>query len=168
MQIQFREEVLSSDLAAVRALTSATGFFSQEEIAVAVELVEERLAKGLRSGYHFFFAEDGGKIMGYTCFGPIPCTLSSFDIYWIAVLPEVQARGIGRELLKRTEQKIVDMGGTRIYVETSARDQYRPTLRFYKRQGYRQEALLKDFYGPGDHKAVYLKILEPKAAASSS
>lgn len=168
MQIEYREEVLPSDVATVQNLTSATGFFSPDEIAVAVELVEERLAKGLRSGYYFLFAEHGGRVVGYTCFGPIPCTLASFDIYWIAVLPEVQSKGVGRELLKRTERKIADLGGKRIYVETSARDQYRSTLRFYQRQGYRQEALLKDFYGPGDHKAVYLKILEPKDAASVS
>jgi len=168
MEIQYREEVFPSDVATVRALTSATGFFSQEEISVAVELVEERLAKGLRSGYHFFFAEHGGKVLGYTCFGPIPCTLSSFDIYWIAVLPAMQSKGVGRELLKRTEQKIKDLGGTRIYVETSARAQYQPTLRFYQRQGYSQEALLKDFYGPGDHKAVYLKILATEGTAPAS
>lgn len=166
MQIEYREEVLLSDVATVQNLTSATGFFSPDEIAVAVELVEESLAKGLRSGYYFLFAEHGGRVVGYTCFGPIPCTLASFDIYWIAVLPEAQSKGVGRELLKRTERKIADLGGKRIYVETSARDQYRSTLRFYQRQGYRQEALLKDFYGPGDHKAVYLKILDPKDAAS--
>lgn len=168
MLILYREEVLPTDVATVRNLTSATGFFSPDEISVAVELVEERLAKGIRSGYHFLFAEHSGRVVGYTCFGPIPCTLASYDIYWIAVLPEVQSRGVGRELIKRTERKIADLGGKRIYVETSARDQYRPTLRFYQRQGYRQEALLKDFYGPGDHKAVFLKILESKDAASSS
>lgn len=164
MLILYREEVFSSDVETVRNLTSATAFFTQDEISVAVELVEERLAKGLRSGYHFLFAEHSGQVLGYTCFGPIPCTLSSFDIYWIAVLPAMQSRGVGRELLQRTEQKIADLGGTRIYVETSARSQYQPTLRFYQRQGYSQAALLKDFYGPGDHKAVYLKILAPKGA----
>lgn len=168
MQILYREEVLPSDIATVRKLTSATGFFSPDEIAVAVELVEERLAKGLRSGYYFLFAEHGGRVLGYTCFGPIPCTLASYDIYWIAVLPEVQSRGVGRELLKKTERKIEDLGGKRIYVETSAREQYRPTMRFYQRQGYRQEALLKDFYGPGDHKAVFLKILSPEGTAQPS
>lgn len=168
MLILYREEVFSSDIDTVRNLTSATGFFSQDEISVAVELVEERLTKGLRSGYHFLFAEHGGKVLGYTCFGPIPCTLSSFDIYWIAVLPAMQSRGVGRELLRKTEQKIADLGGTRIYVETSARAQYQPTLRFYQRQSYTQEALLKDFYGPGDHKAVYLKILAPKSADPAS
>lgn len=168
MQILYREEVLPSDVATVRNLTSATGFFSPDEISVAVELVEERLARGLRSGYYFLFAEHNGRVVGYTCFGPIPCTLASFDIYWIAVLPEVQSRGVGRALIQRTEQKIVDLGGKRIYVETSTRNQYRPTLRFYQRQGYQQEALLKDFYGPGDHKAVFLKILSTEKPAQPS
>ena len=49
-------------------LTSATGFFSDEEVAVAVELVEARLAQGLASGYRFLFADGDDGLDGYVCF----------------------------------------------------------------------------------------------------
>jgi hypothetical protein len=55
----FRDEPTEGDRAGVRELTAATGFFSDEEVAVAVELVEARPAQGLASGYRFFFAERG-------------------------------------------------------------------------------------------------------------
>ena len=47
-----------------------------------------------------------------------------------------------------------------VYIETSNREQYAPTRGFYLRCGYRQEALLKDFYAVGDDKVIYGKVLE--------
>ena len=37
--------------------------------------------------------------------------------------------------------------------------QYESTRMFYSRRGYRQEALIPDFYAPGDAKIIYLKEL---------
>jgi hypothetical protein len=71
---QMREDSTPDDPRAVRDLTASTGFFSDEEIAVAVELIEARLAQGLASGYRFIFAERAGRLEGYVCFGPIPLT----------------------------------------------------------------------------------------------
>ena len=126
----------------VREIVVSSGFFSEAEIEVAVELVQERLNKGVESGYHFLFAEQDQKVAGYSCFGPIPCTVESYDIYWIAVQQELRRSGLGVEILKKVEEKIREMGGKRIYVETSSREQYRPTRSFYRRCGYRREATL--------------------------
>jgi D-alanine-D-alanine ligase len=143
----------------VREIVESTGFFSPAETAVAVELVEERLQRGLESGYLFLFAERGDAMLGYSCYGPIAGTRSSFDLYWIAVHHDFRTQGLGSWLLRETETLIRDQGGTRIYVETSSREQYVPTRRFYERHGYFREALLKDFYAPGDGKVVYVKVL---------
>ena len=158
-QIIWREEPRSSDVDIVRDIITSSGFFSKEEIEVAVELVQERLSKGVSSGYYFLFGEKDDQVIGYSCFGPIPCTTESFDIYWIAVHEKLRGLGLGREILERVEQKIRDMGGKRIYVETSSRKQYAPTRSFYMQCGYKEEAVLKDFYSPGDHKVIFLKVL---------
>jgi GNAT superfamily N-acetyltransferase len=71
---------------------------------------------------------------------------------------ELRGRGIGRELLERTELLVAQQGGRQVYAENS-RDQYRPTRTFYERCGYRQEAFLNDFYAPGDGKVVFVKVL---------
>jgi ribosomal protein S18 acetylase RimI-like enzyme len=130
-EIIWREEPRSSDPDIVRDIITSSGFFSKEEIDVAVELVQERLNKGLSSGYYFLFADRGEEVIGYSCFGPIPCTTESYDIYWIAVQNELRRSGLGKEILLRVEEEIKRMGGTRIYVETSSRDQYTPTASFY-------------------------------------
>jgi len=157
--IQLRFEPQEQDPARIRKLVQVTGFFSDEEHAVAEELVRERLLRGAESGYHFVFAEQYGRFAGYTCYGPIACTVSSFDIFWIAVHPDVQGRGIGRFLIRETERLIREAGGTRIYVETSQRAQYASTRAFYEGIGYRLDAVVPEFYGPGDNKAIYCRTL---------
>jgi len=157
--LSFRRTVHEEDRVTVVQMCRETGFFHDGEIAVAEELVVERLTKGGTSGYEFIFAELGGVVVGYVCFGLIPCTQSSWDLYWIVVPPRMQRSGIGGRLLKETEDAVRDLGGTRIYIETSGREQYVPTRRFYEKNGYSVAAVLDDFYAPGDPKIIYAKVL---------
>jgi ribosomal protein S18 acetylase RimI-like enzyme len=151
--------VRRSDIEAVQRIVEATGLFRPGEVEVAVELVDARLAKGAASGYEFVFAEQKGAVVGYVCFGRNTLTTGSYDVYWIAVDPSKQGEGIGRLLLDEAERQIAASGGTRIYIETSHRPDYQATRGFYERCGYRLEAVLEDFYAPGDGKAVYVKRL---------
>ena len=160
LKMTFRQAALPSDRSAVRGIAESTGYFSGAEIAIAVELVDEWLSKGEESGYHFLFAESEDDVVGFCCFGPIPATLSSFDLYWIIVRFDFQGQGAGRKLLAMCESILQAAGGHRIYVETSARNQYEPTRRFYEAQGYRQTAFLPDFYAPGDAKIIYVKVMD--------
>ena len=158
----FRYDAHPEDREHVRRIVASTGFFNPAEIDVAVELVHERLTRGTASGYNFVFLERDGEVLGYACYGPIAGTAASFDLYWIAVDHSTRRRGLGRLLLAQTERLIHQAGARRVYIETSHRWQYAPTRRFYERSGYRVEALLKDFYAPGDDKAIYVKVLTDK------
>lgn len=155
----FRENVLPGDNSAVRAIVASSGFFYDHEIEVAVELVQERQEKGLKSGYLFLFAELDGKVVGYCCYGSIACTAGSFDLYWIAVHNDCRGQGIGKILLKKNEELIAAQGGRGIWVETSGQEKYQPTRDFYTHNNYHLEAVLKDFYGPGDDKFIFVKRL---------
>lgn len=159
-----REEPRPDDVEAVRALVDATGYFRADEVEVAAELVQERLAKGVASDYFFVFADeidaDGqSHLRGYSCYGPIACTLGSYDLYWIAVDRGEQGRGLGRWVLRETEQRVAAAGGRRLYAETSGKAQYASTRAFYERCGYDCEAEFVDFYEPGDSKVVFGRAL---------
>lgn len=166
--LTFRYEVVASDIRTVRLIVESTGFFHPPEVDVAVELVEERLQRGAASGYFFVFAERDGQPIGYSCYGPIACTISSFDVYWVAVHRDAQQLGLGRRLMSLTEDLIRDHGGRRIYVETSGQDKYLPTRCFYDRCGYIHAAELPEFYGVGDSKVIYLKVLASGAQCDDS
>lgn len=156
--VVWRASVRGPDEAAVRRLAEATGFFRPDEVDVACELVRERLSRGPESGYEFVLADDAsGALTGYACFGPIACTVGSFDLFWIIVDPARQGRGLGGMLVAEVERRVRALGGRGVYIETSSLARYEPTRRFYERCGYRVEARLRDFYQPGDDKLVYVK-----------
>ena len=159
--LELREELKPEDAARVYALAAVTGFFTAEEAAIAQELAEERLTRGAASGYHFLLAEEAGELLGFACFGPIPCTRGAYDLYWIVVRPDRQGGGLGRRLLTAAEARIAAAGGRRVYIDTSSRPQYAPTRAFYRACGFHQEALLADFYDRNDGKVIFCKVLDP-------
>ncbi len=166
---RFRTELAPSDAAKVALATAATGFFSQEETEIARELAQEAYTRGHASGYHFILAEEAvaanesqeAELIGFACFGPVPATQSSYDLYWIVVTPTAQRRGLGRALLQCVEEAVMQQGGRRLYADTSSRLLYAPTRRFYERTGFAQAAHLEDFYADGDGKVIYRKVLTP-------
>ncbi|MCH3916969.1 MAG: GNAT family N-acetyltransferase [Spirochaetia bacterium] len=157
--LTYRTDVITMDKGAVRSILESSGFFNKEEIDMGVSLVAERLEKGLASGYLFLFCEKEERAVGYTCYGHIDGTASSFDLFWIAVDQSLRGNGIGRELMRQTLEDIQRQGGTRVYVETSSTDLYQPTRLFYEKQGYICEGMQTDYYGPGDSKMLYVKVL---------
>ncbi|MFA6816663.1 MAG: GNAT family N-acetyltransferase [Lentisphaeria bacterium] len=152
-----RNEPQESDIQNVEQLIGGTHFFREKEIKIGSSLVLERLQKGEESGYFFVFLECGGKLSGYTCYGPIPGTESSFDLYWIAVEKKQQNAGFGTVLIEETEREIRKMGGTHIYIETSSTQLYLPTRLFYEKKGYQKECELCGYYKAGDDLVVYSK-----------
>jgi ribosomal protein S18 acetylase RimI-like enzyme len=140
-------------------LVDSTQVFYPEERAIALELLEQRLASGARSGYEFFFAEQHRELVGYCAWGAVPLTRGSYDLYWIAVAPHAQGLGVGRRLMELAERAVARRGGGQLYIETSSRSAYVRTRRFYRAAGYRQVARLADFYAPGDHKIVFCKAI---------
>jgi ribosomal protein S18 acetylase RimI-like enzyme len=157
--LRLREEPIPTDREVVRRIITDSGFFTNAEVDIAVELVDERLAKGPASGYEFVFIESAGSVLGYASYGEIPCTTGSYDLYWVAVDKSRQRRGIGRLLVELTEERLRKMDARKVYIETSTKPLYDPTRAFYTRCGYHPVATFPDFYAPGDGKVVYEKTL---------
>ena len=153
----FRRTLKKSDPETVREIVKSTDFFNDEEIDIAVELVDEYLYKGIESGYLFIFVESEKKTMGYSCYGKIPGTKNSFALYWIAVHEKYRNQGLGKLLLQETEKDIFNQGGHGIYVETSSRAQYVPTRMFYENNGYLLKTRFEDYYDEGDDLVFYVK-----------
>ncbi len=155
-----RDSVRKSDIEDIKNITESTGFFHEDEVKIAVELIEERLAKGLESGYLFNFLELDGRVIGYTCFGLIPLSVISYDLYWIVIHNDFRNRGLGKYLMKKMEEYIKKSGGAQIYVDTSSKKQYLPTRKYYKKSGYKKIAYFKNFFDYGDGKVIFHKKLK--------
>lgn len=145
-----------ADRGAVEAMTRGTGFFHEDEVAIAVEVFDAAVAG--TSDYVALGAEVNGALAGWICWGPTPCTVGTWDCYWIVVDRAHQGEGIGSNLLGEMEQRLA--GRARLIVaETAGRDDYGPTRAFYERRGYLAQARIPDFYAPGDDQVVYVKYL---------
>ncbi|HPV49807.1 MAG TPA: hypothetical protein PLB14_08870, partial [Smithellaceae bacterium] len=88
--ISYRQEIRPSDPEAVLQIVRSSGFFSSAEVEVAHELVCDGLANAQSSSYRFLFAQYRKVVVGYTCYGLIPATAGSYDLYWIAVTDQMR------------------------------------------------------------------------------
>ncbi|MBN2616337.1 MAG: GNAT family N-acetyltransferase [Bacteroidales bacterium] len=156
-EYSIRFNIDTKDPGRIRQIVTSSGFFSREEIEIAVELAEERLEKGPSSGYEFVFLDQEEQTLGYTCYGLIPGTKSSYHLYWIAVDDKFRHGGFGKQLLQITEKQVKKSGGSGLYAETSGRDQYEPTRAFYLHNGYEAKARFEDYYDQGDDLVYFVK-----------
>jgi len=143
--------------AQLERLTRGTGLFREEEVATAVELLDESLAG--EDDYRFVGAFEGEQLIGYACWGPTPGTAGTHDLYWIVVDREHQGEGIGTQLLAEVEQRLTTHDGRLIVVETSSRPDYAPTRGFYEARGYTRTATIPGYYAPGDDLVLFTKDL---------
>jgi len=149
------------DRAAVHEILAACGVFNDEEVRAALELLDAGIAGGLGGNFPLFAAEADDELRGYVCIGRVPLTRGTWHLYWIAVHPAAQARGIGRALQSHVEDFIRSLGGERLALETSSRADYQRTRHFYQRGGYAQVGFIRDFYKPGDDCIMFCKELTP-------
>ena len=152
-RLRFRHVLDAGDPEKIRALIEATGVFTAEEADVAARLAETTLDGS--ETYRWLLCDQGDKLAGYTCFDRIELTQGSFDLYWIAVLPELGGKGLGLDLMARTAKFIRSKRGTQVFAETSSREPYEKARRFYVKAGFEEVARFEDFYEPGDAKVIY-------------
>ena len=152
-RLRFRHILDAGDPPKIKALIEATGVFSAEEADVAARLAATTL-DGTET-YRWLLCDAGDRLAGYTCFDRIELTEASFDLYWIAVLPEFGGQGLGLDLMARTAKFIRSKRGTQIFAETSSRAPYERARRFYVKAGFEEVASFEDFYAPGDAKVIY-------------
>ena len=144
-------------------LLSESGTFNDEEIRVALEVIDDAIADPGKD-YHVLVAEDGrGRVMSYVCFGPTPMTESAYDLYWIATHPDARGQGLASRLLRTMEAELTASRSCTVRIETSQLESYGAARLFYERAGYAEVGRIPDFYKPGDDLVIFAKRLEPRA-----
>jgi GNAT superfamily N-acetyltransferase len=149
------------DKAAVMGLIRETGFFTEPETDVAEELIDISLDRPGQKDYVIVVSEDGGgRPDGFLIYGPTPLTEGTYDLYWMAVAPQMQGKGLGKEFVRWTEERVKEADGRMLLIETASQPKYEPTRRFYIGLGYREVARVPDFYKPGDDRIIYAKVFD--------
>ena len=152
--------LIKSDRNTVHDILIKTEMFTNAEIKIAEELIDIYLNQPDQRDYEIIVVENEKKVVGYLCFGPTPLTEGTYDLYWMAVHPLEQGRGFGKQMVRWLEDKIKEVNGRLIIIETSSQIKYEPTRQFYLRQNYQETARISDFYKKGDDRVIYTKYFQ--------
>jgi ribosomal protein S18 acetylase RimI-like enzyme len=152
-------ELVPRDRDDAREALVTCGAFTDEEVRVALEVLDAGLESGVHGDYALFGAEIDGTVRGYVCVGKTPLTLSTWHLYWICVHPAVPGTGVGRALQSRAEAFVGGCGGQRVVLEASGLPGAARARRFYEDAGYTEVGRVPHFYRPDDDCIVYCKVL---------
>jgi ribosomal protein S18 acetylase RimI-like enzyme len=148
-----------SDRAAIAELIVSVDHFNQAEVDCALELIGIYLTNPDQNDYHIIVAEQDACLHAYACWGPVPLTQGTYDLYWIATHPDARGRGHGRALVADVVSRARKEGGRLLVAETSAKKTYEGTIEFYHRLGFEEASHIKDFYDVGDDRLIFIKRL---------
>src|SRR5919108_291374 len=130
---------VSDDVAAevrAAALLAATGCFTAPEMAIAEELIDAVLTHAEQPDYHGFVYSSGERAVGLVIIGPVPATIGTWHLYWIAVHPHQHGTGVAAALAAHAESFVREHDGYLIMVETSSQPVYVRARSFYSKHGY--------------------------------
>jgi ribosomal protein S18 acetylase RimI-like enzyme len=150
-------EARPADYDEIRETLISCGAFTEEEVRVALEILDIGVLGGLGGDYPVFAAELQGAVRGYVCVGSTPLTTTTWHLFWICVHPAAQRRGVGRALQEYAEVFVRSRGGERLVLETSGKASYDRARKFYQAAGYSEVGRIRDFYRHGDDCVMYCK-----------
>ena len=153
----------ASDRARVLSLLENTNMFTETELQVAQEQIDIYLNIVHQTDYSLVIVETtGSQVAGFLSYGPVPLTQGVYDLYWMAIAPEVQGQGYGKELVRWLEEQVSGASGRMILIQTSSQPRYEGTRAFYRAMGYEEAFCIPDYYKPGDDLISYIKLFEKK------
>lgn len=156
----FLRPMVDADREEVMRIIRDSSEFNRLDCETATEVVDDYLDDPVEAGYFITVAEGGEGVVGYVAYGLTPLTIGTWDIYWIAVDPEMKGQGVGTVLLEDAEKEIAGAGGYLILIETSGKAEYDNTRGFYEKRGYAVASRICDFYAPGDDLVTFEKRLK--------
>ena len=97
-----------------------------------------------------------GRIVGVT--GYCPDIQETDDIHWLNwffVHKDFQKHGYGGLLLDHVIEILKTKKARKLYVDTTSYRFYKPARKLYESRGFIKEAVLKDYYGKGEHQIIF-------------
>jgi GNAT superfamily N-acetyltransferase len=149
--------VKPADVKVIEKILKKIPQFTENEVGVAMELVNISANNSSQADYNVFVYEADEKILGYHCTGRRPLTDGVYDLYWIVADPDANIKGIGTKLVEHADMFVTENKGRWLLAETSSRDIYDRTRNFYLRNKFSIVAQINDFYSVGDNLIVFGK-----------
>ena len=151
----------AADIDTIKQIAVDTNMFGPDDVGFFDEMITGFIDGTMANNYWLVVEHESG-VVAAAYYAPEPFADRMWNLYFISVAPHHQGHGTGGRLLDHVEQQLQTRGeqdARVLIVETSSTDQYAPTRDFYAQHGYDEEARIRQFYGPNDHKVVFWKSL---------
>jgi len=146
----------SADLSGIEAVLDETPLFPKEILGDLIAgFLSEQESEDL-----WLTCEKGGTIAGFCYAVPEMMTDGTWNMLAIGVHPSRQGTGCGRALVAHLETALKERGNRILIVDTSSSDDYAEARAFYVKNGYEEEARIRDFWSAGDDKITFRKALD--------
>ena len=147
------------DQIALMSLYEVLGLFESDELDELGGMLSEYFNGNLGSD-HCWIVDDDGGLQGAAYYAPEVLSGGTWNMYFIGVHPNCQGKGRGTALLRYVEQSLSARGERLLLAETSGLDSFELTRTFYRKNGFEEEARIRDYYKPGEDKIIFRKVLE--------
>ncbi|GAB4526698.1 MAG: GNAT family N-acetyltransferase [Pleurocapsa sp.] len=155
MQVEIKiRPVKSNDLPELKLIIDANCLFPSDMLD---EMISEYFENDNSKDYWITYEED--KLVGLAYYAPERMAEGTWNLYLIAVHPDYQGQGRGASMVSYVEQMLAKNGERVLLVETSGLPSFESTQSFYRKCGFEQEAIIREFYQAGEDKLVFRKSL---------
>ena len=146
--------VTPADLPALKTVIDSTELFPSEMLD---DMIAGYFAGEEEAG--FWLTYDDGEPVAVAFCVPERMTEGTWNALLLAVRPDRQGKGLGAALMNDIEQTLARREERILLVETSGLDAFERTRNFYRKNGYEEEARIREFYAEGEDKIVFRKAL---------
>lgn len=150
-----------ADTDAIRSLGLDNNMFEPEDMGDFDDMLAGFFAGELPE-HRWLVVADDQRVVAAAYYAPEPFSDRMWNLYFLATAPSAHGTGAGSMLIAAVEEELRARGegvARTLIVETSSTDGYERARAFYRQHQFVEEARVREFYGPGDHKVTFWKSL---------
>ncbi len=150
MALTYRQmEISDLPLAFAVRLSTKENAITMEELEQDYGITPESLSEAMKSNVKGWLCEDDGEVVGFSM-----GDLSNGEVQVVAVLPDYERRGIGKNLLAHVQSWLFSEGHKEIWLLANPDPSIRATG-FYRKLGWHATGILR-----GDDEVLKLPLSE--------
>ena len=148
-------QVVKSDISGLEKVVDSSELFPSEYLN---EMTSEYFNNPDSQDIWFTYIENNKQVaIGYCVQEKL--TDGTYNLLAIGVSQENQRNGVASKMMNYIEKQLLEKDGRILIVETSSDEAQIGARSFYKKIGYTQVAIIKDFWKDGEDKVVFWKKL---------
>lgn len=147
----------AADQTALMDVARATGIFDASELDFFSDMIT-KCFRGDLPGHDWLILDDGG-VIGVAYYAPEMMADNVWNLWFLGLHPDHQGQGYGSKLLSAVEDTLRGQAARILLIETSGIDDFALTRKFYVKNGYDEEARIREYYEAGHDKVIFRKAL---------